>query len=110
MTLFQPKRPSERGELAINTGLKPGLWVPAIAEFRSVTAVATWDFAAKSRRFNLAGPVLAVRPYCNNQHYWQVYFDTNRLIRETFAQAGYPVPDQHYTVKDAEPLRLAQSA
>ena len=38
--------------------------------------------------FNLAGPVLAVRPYCNNQHYWQVYFDTNRLIRESFGQAG----------------------
>ena len=60
--------------------------------------------------FNLAGPVLAVRPYCNNQHYWQVYFDTNRLIRESFGQAGYPVPDQHYTVRGAETLRIAQSA
>jgi small conductance mechanosensitive channel len=48
--------------------------------------------------FNLAGPVLAVRPYCNNQHYWQVYFETNRLIRDCFGQAGYPVPDQHYTL------------
>ncbi len=48
--------------------------------------------------FNLAGPVLAVRPYCNNQHYWQVYFDTNRLIRETFGQAGYPVPEQHHHI------------
>jgi len=60
--------------------------------------------------FNLAGPVLAVRPYCNNQYYWQVYFDTNRLIRESFGQAGYPVPDQHYTVRGAETLRIAQSA
>jgi len=60
--------------------------------------------------FTLAGPVLAVRPYCNNQHYWQVYFDTNRLIRESFGQAGYPVPDQHYTVRGAEVVRLAQSA
>jgi len=60
--------------------------------------------------FNLAGPVLAVRPYCNNQHYWQVYFDTNRLIRESFGQAGYPVPDQHYTVRGTETLRIAQSA
>jgi len=60
--------------------------------------------------FNLAGPVLAVRPYCNNQHYWQVYFDTNRLIRESFGQAGYPVPDQHYTVRGGETLRIAQSA
>ena len=60
--------------------------------------------------FTLAGPVLAVRPYCNNQHYWQVYFDANRLIRESFGQAGYPVPDQHYTVRGAEVVRLAQSA
>jgi len=49
--------------------------------------------------FNLAGPVLAVRPYCNNQHYWQVYFDTNRLIRETFGQAGYPVAEQHHVIR-----------
>ncbi|MFM7406452.1 MAG: mechanosensitive ion channel family protein [Cuspidothrix sp.] len=48
--------------------------------------------------FNLAGPVLAVRPYCNNTHYWQVYFDTNKAIRETFGEAGYPVPEQRYTV------------
>lgn len=51
--------------------------------------------------FNLAGPVLAVRPYCNNQHYWQVYFDTNRVIRETCGEAGYPVPEQHYTIRQA---------
>jgi len=60
--------------------------------------------------FTLAGPVLAVRPYCSNLHYWQVYFDTNRLIREAFGQAGYPVPDQHYTVLGGEGIRLAQSA
>ena len=46
-------------------------------------------------QFNLAGPVLAVRPYCHNDHYWQVYFDTNRLIRESFGEAGFPVPEQH---------------
>jgi small conductance mechanosensitive channel len=46
--------------------------------------------------FNLAGPVLAVRPYCANEHYWQVYFDTNRVIREAFGEAGYPVPEQRY--------------
>jgi small conductance mechanosensitive channel len=49
--------------------------------------------------FNLAGPVLAVRPFCNNTHYWQVYFDTNTLIKDTFTTAGYAVPDQHYTVR-----------
>ncbi|HEY9800417.1 MAG TPA: hypothetical protein V6D25_08665 [Leptolyngbyaceae cyanobacterium] len=28
---------------------------------------------------------------CNNEHYWQVYFDTNKAIRETFGEAGYPL-------------------
>jgi small conductance mechanosensitive channel len=42
--------------------------------------------------FNLVGPMLVVRPYCNNAHYWQVYFDSNRTIRESLASAGFPVP------------------
>jgi small conductance mechanosensitive channel len=46
--------------------------------------------------FNAMGPVLAVRPYTHNDNYWQVYFDTNKLIRETFGAAGYPVPEAHY--------------
>ncbi|MFN0111914.1 MAG: mechanosensitive ion channel family protein [Blastocatellia bacterium] len=41
-------------------------------------------------QLGLHGPVLCVRPYCHTDHYWQVYFDTNRLIREAFMQAGYP--------------------
>jgi len=45
--------------------------------------------------FNERGPVLAVRPYCNTAHYWQVYFDTNRTIRETFGAAGYPAAEAH---------------
>jgi small conductance mechanosensitive channel len=50
-------------------------------------------------QFTAAGPLLCVRPYCDNQHYWQVYFDTNRLIRETFADAGFPVPVPGYAVQ-----------
>ena len=42
--------------------------------------------------FNLVGPVLAVRPYCHNDHYWQVYFDTNKVLREALAEAGFPAP------------------
>ncbi|WP_043647827.1 mechanosensitive ion channel family protein [Chitinilyticum litopenaei] len=42
--------------------------------------------------FNLVGPVLAVRPYCHNDHYWQVYFDTNRVIKEALGEAGFPAP------------------
>ena len=48
--------------------------------------------------FNLAGTLLAVRPYCHNEHYWQVYFDTNRVISETFGEAQYPAPSQHLIV------------
>jgi small conductance mechanosensitive channel len=51
--------------------------------------------------FNLAGPVLAVRPYCHTDHYWQVYFDTNRMIRESFGAAGFPVPERHLAVRNA---------
>lgn len=49
--------------------------------------------------FNERGPVLAVRPYCNTAHYWQVYFDTNRTIRQTFGAAGYPAPEAHLHVR-----------
>ena len=42
--------------------------------------------------FTLVGPVLAVRPYCHNDHYWQVYFETNKVIREALAEAGFPAP------------------
>jgi small conductance mechanosensitive channel len=49
--------------------------------------------------FNERGPVLAVRPYAHTSHYWQVYFDTNRVITETFGAAGYPVPESHVNVR-----------
>src|SRR5262245_32267919 len=48
---------------------------------------------------NERGAVLAVRPYCNTANYWQVYFDTNRTIRETFGAAGYPIPVAHNVVR-----------
>ncbi|MFO0557331.1 MAG: mechanosensitive ion channel family protein [Polyangiales bacterium] len=48
--------------------------------------------------FTLAGPVIAVRPYCHNDHYWQVYFDTNEAIRNGLGEAGFPVPETHHHV------------
>jgi small conductance mechanosensitive channel len=54
-------------------------------------------------QFTPAGPQLCVRPYCANQHYWQVYFDTNRLIRESFGEAGFPAPMPAYSVSGAMP-------
>ena len=51
--------------------------------------------------FTERGPVLAVRPYVHTDHYWQVYFDTNKTIRETFGAAGYPAPEAHLFVRRA---------
>lgn len=49
--------------------------------------------------FNAMGPVLCVRPYTHTDTYWDVYFATNRLIKDTFGEAGYPVPEVHYRVQ-----------
>jgi small conductance mechanosensitive channel len=81
---------------------------PAIARVPNVLADPAPDVEIIT--FNLAGPVLAVRPYCNNLHYWQVYFDTNRMIRDVFSGAGFPVPEQHYSVRGGEKLELAKTA
>ena len=59
--------------------------------------------------FNLAGPVLAVRPYCHTDHYWQVYFDTNRVIREAFGAAGFPVPEQHVVLRNGATVAAAST-
>lgn len=81
---------------------------PALAMVPNVLAAPAPDVEILT--FNLAGPVLAVRPYCNNTNYWQVYFDTNKMIRDTFTQAGFPVPEQHYAVRGPEEIRLAKTA
>ena len=49
--------------------------------------------------FNQMGSVLAVRPFCHNNHYWDVYFATNEAIRDEFTKAGYPVAEQHFVVR-----------
>ncbi|MBM3757110.1 MAG: mechanosensitive ion channel family protein [Acidobacteria bacterium] len=49
--------------------------------------------------FNLVGPVLAVRPYTHTDHYWQVYFDTNKMLRDAFGEAGFPAPEQQIVVR-----------
>ena len=45
--------------------------------------------------FTERGPLLVIRPYTANQHYWQVFFDSNRAMRDVFTEAGYPVPEDH---------------
>ncbi len=51
--------------------------------------------------FNERGPRLAVRPYTHTDNYWQVYFDTNRVIASTLSGPGFPVP--------SIPVQMAQS-
>jgi small conductance mechanosensitive channel len=41
---------------------------------------------------NLNGTVIAVRPYCHTDHYWQVYFDTNEMMVRVGQEAGWPAP------------------
>jgi small conductance mechanosensitive channel len=50
-------------------------------------------------QFTPAGPQLCVRPFCANQHYGQVLFDTNRMIREAFGEAGFPSPAPEFAVR-----------
>lgn len=45
--------------------------------------------------FNAAGTLLGVRPYCHNNNYWQVFFDTNKAIQELGASNLWPVPAPH---------------
>jgi small conductance mechanosensitive channel len=42
--------------------------------------------------FAADGTVICVRPYAHTDHYWQVYFDTNKLISQVFLEANYPQP------------------
>ena len=67
---------------------------PVLAKIPNVLANPAPD--VKIITFNERGPLLAVRPYCNNAHYWQVYFDTNEAIRSTLAGAAYPVSEAHF--------------
>jgi small conductance mechanosensitive channel len=47
--------------------------------------------------FTEFGPKLIVRPFCHNDHYWQVLFDANKAMGEVFTAAGYPVPSHYQT-------------
>ena len=51
--------------------------------------------------FNPMGTVIAVRPFCHTDHYWQVYFDTNKAIADVGAEAGYPAPETRHLLRNA---------
>jgi len=52
--------------------------------------------------FTPFGPVLAVRPYCHNDHYWQVYFDANMAIREVLGDEAFPGPLYPVAITDTK--------
>jgi small conductance mechanosensitive channel len=56
--------------------------------------------------FTPFGPVLAVRPYCHNANYWQVYFDANMAIREVLGDAAFPGPMYPIGVHDTKAAAL----
>ena len=59
------------------------------------------DACARRRRAAVhAGRPAALRAaVLRNAHYWQVYFDTNRAIREAFGEAGFPAPMPTYALR-----------
>jgi small conductance mechanosensitive channel len=62
----------------------------AVAQIPNVMAEPAPDVSLLD--MNLVGPVIAVRPYCHTDHYWQVYFDTNEAIIRVGKEAGWPAP------------------
>ena len=54
-----------------------------------------------------AGPVLAVRPYRHNDNYWQVYFDTNMVIRAVLGEAAFPGPVYPLAVHQTKAMAAA---
>ena len=49
--------------------------------------------------FNDMGTVLAVQPSCSNACYWQVFFDTNRVINEVGATARFAIPERRLAMR-----------
>jgi small conductance mechanosensitive channel len=76
----------------------------AIERFRAAVAqipnVATEPAPEVSLlEMNLVGPVIAVRPYTNTDHYWQVYFATNEAMVRVSKEAGWPAPTPTHNIR-----------
>ena len=54
---------------------------------------------------NLLGSVIAVRPYCHTDHYWQVYFDTNEMMVRVGKEAGWAAPTPVQIMKTVAAVR-----
>jgi small conductance mechanosensitive channel len=95
--------PYRRVELSaqISGAADPNLVIAAlkqrIKQIPNITVEPQPDVVIAS--FTPVGPVLAVRPYTSNEHYWQVYFDTNMAIREVLGDGVFPAPLAVFGVK-----------
>lgn len=89
-----------RGQLAASVDPKDAIarLTPVIAAIPNVRAEPAPTI--EILEFTEAGPKLVVRPFCHNDHYWQVLFDTNEAIANTFGAAGYPQPAVAHSVKN----------
>jgi len=83
------------------------LLLPELAKIPNVAASPAPEVTVLT--FNPMGPVLAVRPCTNNAHYWQVYFDANMLIRNTFVAAKFATPEQPLTIRTSALAAAASS-
>ena len=95
-------RPSRRVERTAQLagGVDP---IDAIARFKAEVAkipnvLKTPAPEVSLLDINLVGTVIAVRPYCHTDHYWQVYFDTNEAILRVCKEAGWPAPSALHQV------------
>ena len=73
----------------------------AVARIPNVVAEPAPDVAVLD--MNLVGPVIAVRPHCHTDDYWQVYFDTNATILRVAQEAGWPAPTPTQNVRHVTP-------
>ncbi len=60
----------------------------AVSKVPNISASPTVD--VEILEFNEFGPKLTVRLYCHTNHFWQVYFDTNKTIADTLGSASFP--------------------
>jgi len=63
---------------------------PTIAAIPNVAAAPPPE--VEVQQFTPAGPVLTIRPFTHNRHYWQVTFDTNRAVAAMLSDPGLPPP------------------
>lgn len=95
------RRVDLQAQLAANTDPKQAaaLLKAAIQQIPNVLSNPAVDIEVLE--INLMGTVLTVRPYTHNDHYWQVYFDTNYVIQDTLGKAGFtaPTPTQNIVVQ-----------